>query len=70
VSGEFCALASQFLPCALITSFADPTRLVPSLDLLLECLDEDLEYYLRRVSFVLPPHFYVVVIVLIDYFIS
>jgi hypothetical protein len=32
--------------------FADPARLVPLPDLPLENLDEDLEYYLRRVSFV------------------
>jgi hypothetical protein len=29
-----------------------------------------LEYYLHRICFVLPPHFYFVVLVLIDYFIS
>jgi hypothetical protein len=55
---------------ALITSFAVPTRLAPSLDLPLESLDEDLEYYLHHVSFVLPPHFYAVMLVLIDFFIS
>jgi hypothetical protein len=49
--------------------FADPTRLVPSLDLLLENLDKDVEYCLHRVSFLLLSHFGVVVLVLIDYFI-
>jgi hypothetical protein len=67
---SFCALALQFSPRALITGFADPTWLVPSLDLPLESLDEDLEYCLRCISFVLPPHFYVVILVLIDCFIS
>jgi hypothetical protein len=43
---------------------------VPLLDLLLENLDEDLEYCLRRVSFVLLSHFGIVVLILIDYFIS
>jgi hypothetical protein len=52
IFGEFCALASRFLPQALMTSFADPTRLVPSLYLPLESLDEDIEYNLCRVSFV------------------
>jgi uncharacterized coiled-coil protein SlyX len=50
--------------------FVDPTRLAPSLDLPLDNLDEDLEYFLCHVSFVLPSHFYVVVLVLIDYSIS
>jgi hypothetical protein len=36
----------------------------------LENLDEDLEYYLHRVSFVLLSHFDVVVLILIDYSIS
>jgi hypothetical protein len=36
-------------------------------DLLLENLHEDLEYCLRRVSFVLPSHFCAVVLVLIDF---
>jgi hypothetical protein len=40
---------------------------VPSLDFPLENLDEDLEYCLRRVSFVLPLHFSVVALVLINY---
>jgi uncharacterized coiled-coil protein SlyX len=35
----------------------------------LESLDEDLEYCLCRISFVLPPHFYIAVLVLIDCFI-
>jgi uncharacterized coiled-coil protein SlyX len=40
---------------------------VPSLDLPLGSLDEDLEYCLHPVSFVLPPHFYDVVLVLIGF---
>jgi hypothetical protein len=67
---SFCALASRFLLRALITSFVDPTQLAPSLDLPLESLDEDLEYCLCLISFVLPPHFYAVMLILIDYFIS
>jgi hypothetical protein len=67
---SFCALASQFLPRALITSFADPTHLAPSLDLPLESLDKDLEYCLHRVSFGLPPHFYAIKLILISFFIS
>jgi hypothetical protein len=55
---------------ALITGFAYPTQLAPLLDLTLESLDDDLEYYLHHISFVLPPHFFVVVLVLIDCFIS
>jgi hypothetical protein len=66
---NFCALASQFLPWALITSFADPVQLAASLDLLLESIDEDLEYSLHRISFVLPPHFSTIVLILIDLFI-
>jgi uncharacterized coiled-coil protein SlyX len=66
---SFCALATRFLPWALITGFADPTRRAPSLDLPLESLDEDLECCLHHVSFALPQHFYVVWLALIDYFI-
>jgi hypothetical protein len=40
---SFCTLASRFSPRALITGFADPTQLAPSLDLPLESLDEDLD---------------------------
>jgi hypothetical protein len=47
--------------------FADPTQLTPSLDLPLENLDEDPEYCLHCVSFVLLSYFGVVVLVLIDY---
>jgi hypothetical protein len=43
---------------------------MPLLDLALENLNEDLEYRLRRANFVLPSHFNVVVLVLIDYIIS
>jgi hypothetical protein len=69
VSGEICILAS--LCCyGPHDCFAETTRLVPLLDLLLENLDEDLEYCLRRVSFVLLSHFGIVVLILIDYFIS
>jgi hypothetical protein len=64
---SFCALASQFLPWALITSFADPTHIAPSLNLPLESLVEHLEYCLPRVSFILLPHFYVVMLVLISF---
>jgi hypothetical protein len=43
---------------------------VPSLDLPLENLDEDLDYYLHHVRFILLLHFDVVVLILIDYSIS
>jgi hypothetical protein len=54
----------------LITDFAYPIWHAPLLDLQLENLDEDLECYLRPVSFVLPSHFCGVVLFLIDHFIS
>jgi hypothetical protein len=50
--------------------FADATQLSPSLDLPLENLDEVLECCLRRVSFVLPSYFHVIVLTLIDCSIS
>jgi hypothetical protein len=53
-----------------MTAFSDPAWLAPLLDLSLENLDEDLEYCLHHISFVLLLHFYIVVLVLIDYFIS
>jgi hypothetical protein len=53
-----------------MTAFLDPARPAPLLDLPLENLDEDLECCLHRVNFVLPPYFYVIVLVLVDYFIS
>jgi hypothetical protein len=65
----FYVLASYFLLRALITAFADATRLAPSLDLPLENPDEDMEYYLCRVGFLFPS-FYSVMLVLIDYFTS
>jgi hypothetical protein len=52
---------------ALITTFVDPTQLVPSLDLQLGNLDKDLEYCLGHVSFVLHL-FYFVVLIVIEYF--
>jgi hypothetical protein len=64
---SFCFLASYLLLWALITTFVDPTQLVPSLDLLLGNLDKDLEYCLRHVSFVLHL-FYFVVLIVIEYF--
>jgi hypothetical protein len=52
-SGEFlcfCFIILTVVPDDFL--FADPARLVPLPDLPLENLDEDLEYYLRHVSFV------------------
>jgi hypothetical protein len=40
-----------------MTAFADPTWLVPSLDLLLGNPDKDMEYSLHHISFVLPLFF-------------